>query len=75
MLFRQVLEGRRNQISVCWIGEIQCRPEIGNNGWFAARQSGTEAIYKIYAESFRNAQHLDFIVKEAQALVAATVPE
>ncbi len=37
--------------------------------WFAARPSGTEAIYKIYAESFREKDHLRRIVKEAQAIV------
>jgi len=40
------------------------------NGWFAARPSGTEAIYKIYAESFKGAEHLRQIQKEAQAMVA-----
>jgi len=40
-----------------------------DNGWFAARPSGTEAIYKIYAESFRGADHLAEIQREAQALV------
>jgi phosphoglucomutase len=39
------------------------------NGWFAARPSGTEDIYKIYAESFKSAEHLDAIVREAQAIV------
>ena len=39
------------------------------SGWFAARPSGTENIYKIYAESFRSAAHLDALVREAQALV------
>ena len=38
-------------------------------GWFAARPSGTENIYKIYAESFRDAQHLGSIVSEAQQIV------
>jgi len=38
-------------------------------GWFAARPSGTENIYKIYAESFRDERHLDAIVNEAQAIV------
>jgi phosphoglucomutase len=38
-------------------------------GWFAARPSGTENIYKIYAESFRNAEHLETIVTEAQRIV------
>jgi phosphoglucomutase len=39
------------------------------NGWFAARPSGTENIYKIYAESFKNESHLDAIVSEAQEIV------
>ncbi len=39
------------------------------NGWFAARPSGTEEIYKIYAESFRGADHLKQIQAEAQAIV------
>ena len=39
------------------------------SGWFAARPSGTENIYKIYAESFRGAAHLDVLVSEAQELV------
>jgi len=39
------------------------------SGWFAARPSGTEDIYKIYAESFRDPAHLDAIVREAQAIV------
>jgi phosphoglucomutase len=40
------------------------------SGWFAARPSGTENIYKIYAESFRDASHLSAIVVEAERLVA-----
>ena len=40
-------------------------------GWFAARPSGTEDVYKLYAESFRSAEHLAAIVQEAQAIVAA----
>jgi len=39
------------------------------SGWFAARPSGTENIYKIYAESFKNPAHLDAIVSEAQKIV------
>ena len=39
------------------------------NGWFAARPSGTENIYKIYAESFKNEAHLDAIVGEAKEIV------
>ena len=41
------------------------------NGWFAARPSGTEDIYKIYGESFRGADHLRRIKAEAQAIVGA----
>jgi phosphoglucomutase len=40
------------------------------SGWFAARPSGTENIYKIYAESFRDQAHLNVIVKEAQVVVS-----
>jgi len=46
---------------------------ITENGWFAARPSGTEDIYKIYAESFRGEDHLRRIVEEAQAIVDATL--
>jgi phosphoglucomutase len=42
---------------------------IAGHGWFAARPSGTESLYKIYAESFRDAAHLDSVVKEAEQLV------
>ena len=42
---------------------------ISESGWFAARPSGTEDIYKIYAESFRGADHLHSILAEAQAIV------
>jgi phosphoglucomutase len=38
-------------------------------GWFAARPSGTENVYKIYAESFCDQAHLDSIVEEAQRIV------
>jgi len=44
-----------------------------NNGWFAARPSGTENIYKIYAESFINEEHLQRIQTEAQGLVSAVL--
>jgi phosphoglucomutase len=39
------------------------------NGWFAARPSGTENVYKIYAESLKDQTHLSAIVKEAQEIV------
>jgi phosphoglucomutase len=42
---------------------------IAASGWFAARPSGTEHIYKIYAESFKDQAHLDAIVSEAQEIV------
>jgi phosphoglucomutase len=42
---------------------------VAKNGWFAARPSGTENIYKIYAESFRDRAHLDAILAEAQQIV------
>jgi phosphoglucomutase len=40
------------------------------NGWFAARPSGTENVYKIYAESFKGQEHLDLILEEAEKIVA-----
>ncbi len=43
---------------------------VTENGWFAARPSGTEDIYKIYAESFIGHEHLDAILHEAQAIVS-----
>ena len=46
---------------------------IAANGWFAARPSGTEAIYKIYAESFESDQHLQSILTEAQSIVDAAI--
>jgi len=44
---------------------------VTENGWFAARPSGTENIYKIYAESFIDQQHLALIISEAQTIVSA----
>jgi phosphoglucomutase len=44
---------------------------ITRNGWFAARPSGTEAVYKIYAESFKDEQHLNAILEDAQQIVTA----
>ena len=44
---------------------------VTENGWFAARPSGTEPVYKIYAESFVSADHLKRIQNEAQAIVSA----
>jgi len=44
---------------------------IAENGWFAARPSGTEDVYKIYAESFKGQAHLEALQQEAQKIVAA----
>ncbi len=43
------------------------------NGWFAARPSGTEDVYKIYAESFRDERHLALILDEARAIVSSAL--
>lgn len=48
---------------------------VTENGWFAARPSGTEDIYKIYAESFRGADHLQQIQEEAQQIVNAALQD
>ena len=46
---------------------------ISKSGWFAARPSGTEAIYKIYAESFKDEAHLKSLLEEAQSVVDAAL--
>jgi phosphoglucomutase len=46
---------------------------VAESGWFAARPSGTEDVYKLYAESFRGPEHLAKIQEEAQAIVAAAM--
>ena len=46
---------------------------IAAGGWFAARPSGTENIYKVYAESFKSPAHLDAIVREAQTMVESAL--
>ncbi len=43
---------------------------VSENGWFAARPSGTEPLYKIYAESFKGEQHLNDLIDEARAILA-----
>jgi len=48
---------------------------VTRNGWFAARPSGTEAVYKIYAESFKDEAHLEAILGEAQEMVATALAE
>ena len=42
---------------------------VTEGGWFAARPSGTEDVYKVYAESFRGPEHLERIQEEAQGVV------
>jgi phosphoglucomutase len=46
---------------------------VAKSGWFAARPSGTEEIYKIYAESFKDERHLSALVAEAQEMVASAL--
>src|SRR6516164_8084726 len=46
---------------------------VAESGWFAARPSGTEDVYKLYAESFRGPAHLAAIQEQAQAIVAAAI--
>jgi len=48
---------------------------VSENGWFAARPSGTEEIYKIYAESFLGEVHLDEIIAEAQSIIGVVFSE
>ncbi|MEO6959492.1 MAG: alpha-D-glucose phosphate-specific phosphoglucomutase, partial [Burkholderiaceae bacterium] len=52
------------------IGGVRVSAE---SGWFAARPSGTENIYKIYAESFQGKEHLQRILMQAQAMVDAAL--
>ena len=47
---------------------------VARDGWFAARPSGTEDVYKLYAESFRSPSHLEAIVEEAQQIIRKTRP-
>ena len=48
---------------------------IAEKGWFAARPSGTEDIYQIYAESFRDTNHLKLLIEEAQKIVSAALAQ
>ena len=43
---------------------------VADNGWFAARPSGTEDVYKIYAESFRSESHLEQIQQQAMNVIS-----
>jgi len=42
---------------------------VAKNGWFAARPSGTENIYKLYAESFKSHTHLETIVEQVKQII------
>jgi phosphoglucomutase len=46
---------------------------VAQSGWFAARPSGTENIYKLYAESFRSREHLETLLEQAQTIVRAAL--
>ena len=46
---------------------------VTESGWFAARPSGTEDVYKVYAESFLGEAHLERVLEEATAVVAAAL--
>ena len=46
---------------------------VTQQGWFAARPSGTENIYKLYAESFKSQAHLDAILEAAQKIVTRSL--
>ena len=48
---------------------------VSVSGWFAARPSGTENIYKLYAESLKSAEHLAAIVEQAQDIVSRSLSE
>ncbi|MBC7397504.1 MAG: alpha-D-glucose phosphate-specific phosphoglucomutase [Bdellovibrionales bacterium] len=63
-ILAKLTEAPGNQAS---IGGLKC---VTENGWFAARPSGTENIYKIYAESFKGQAHLNLLVDEAKGIVA-----
>jgi phosphoglucomutase len=46
---------------------------VAESGWFAARPSGTEDVYKVYAESFKGSEHLDRLIEDAQELVSGAL--
>ena len=69
-LIAQHLDEGRIDFNHAAIGGLKVTTE---NGWFAARPSGTEDVYKIYAESFKGSDHLKQIQTEAQALVNAAI--
>ena len=46
---------------------------VSDGGWFAARPSGTEDVYKVYAESFRGEEHLERVITEAEEIVKSAL--
>jgi phosphoglucomutase len=48
---------------------------VGEHAWFAARPSGTEAVYKVYAESFLGVEHLERVLGEAEQIVRGALGE
>ena len=48
-------------------------PVVSESAWFAARPSGTEDVYKVYAESFLGDEHLERVIAEAEELVAGAL--
>jgi phosphoglucomutase len=56
-------------------GSIGGLKVVTTNGWFAARPSGTENIYKLYAESFKSQTHLEGIVEEARGILSRVLEE
>jgi len=63
----------RNKYTFTNLREFAASWELAENGWFALRPSGTEDIYKIYAESFRDEDHLRQIQQEAQDIADAVL--
>lgn len=68
--FEAVVRSVRDVLSQRWVLTFEGLKVVPRNGWFAARPSGTEAVYKIYAESFKDEQHLQAILADAQQIVA-----
>jgi phosphoglucomutase len=62
-----IIQARTSSPSGAALGGIRLDTE---NGWVAARPSGTEPIYKIYAESFRSAEHLEQLLKSAEEVIS-----
>jgi phosphoglucomutase len=68
----QPIVAKITQASGASIGGLKVQTD---DGWFAARPSGTENVYKIYAESFQGPDHLEAILNEAKAIVAQALAQ